>query len=261
VARIQLERTIQPASQSGRQRLRVAAGVDRRSRRENVADPCRILVVPQPATENQRKGGDPDLCDVGEMIEAWQTGDARQGDAQLGPVAFPRKKQLLERRSKYVFDDGQPSVGRDHEPFGTERPMRGIARSFVKDGNGRDELTDEAEGHVDVDRQPSLVGGIEQRGKPNAWRLVRCDGQSLIEFARTPDGTDPPVVRVSESSEAIESLTEGKFERRRSSQLASQAEGLDDSSRRILANSPLAEPIAKRHHRRRDARNMPARGV
>ena len=88
------------------------------------------------------------------------------------PVAFAREKQLLERGSEHVLDDHQSTVRRDDQTLGTQRAVRRIAGGLVQNRDGGNELTNQTERDVEVNRQPLFMRGVEQAptGECPAWR-------------------------------------------------------------------------------------------
>ena len=250
VAGVELKGAPKPSTQTRRQRLVAAAGRQRPGGRDDVADPRRILIVLERTPEDERQRHHPDLGHVGSLIEPREANRARQRDAQLVPVPLLRKAQLLEGRAERVLDDHEPGVRRDHQSLGTERAVGHIAGRLVQDGDGGDQLPNQAQGRVDVEAQLPFVRPGEEVRQADTCGHVGDHREGLLPVRQALDGAYPAVVGVTEAREAADPLAQRELERRHLGQLLTQAEQFPLLvTRGVHEVSTLPEAIAERNRR------------
>ena len=66
--------------------------------------------------------------------------------------------QLLERRAEHIFDDHRLPPGGDRYPFGAQGAVRRVPQLPVQRGHRPDNLSNQAEGGIDVGPEAPLLG-------------------------------------------------------------------------------------------------------
>ena len=63
----------------------------------------------------------------------------------------------------------------DDQALGRDQPVRDIARVFVQHRNGRHQLSNEAQGGVDIELQLLLLRDAQNVRQPRAFEMIRDD--------------------------------------------------------------------------------------
>ena len=122
----------------------------------------------------------------------------------------------------------------------------------MKERDRRDQLTDEAQRAVDVERQVVRVDLRQELGESNAVDMIRDDRQRGVGIVQPLDAPDSAEGRMTEPRQAADALTQGKFEGGHRRQLASKAQPLVCFTSRWVDNqTSLAEAVAKDDRGRR----------
>src|SRR4029079_15225846 len=108
-------------------------------------------------SQNERQRDHADLRDVGAPIELRRGDRHRQRNAKLLPVALRRVAELPQRRTEDMFDDYEIAVRCDDDALGGEGAMTDVGCIAVQFRHRAEELLDEIEGGLDVERQQVLL--------------------------------------------------------------------------------------------------------
>ena len=174
--RLERQRLRQPAAQPFGKRLEAAAEAEAAVGKRS--DLGRIFFVAERTAKEQRQRNHADGRDVRSPIEQRRVDGDWQHDVQLFPVPLRRILQLRQRSAEHVLDDRHLARGRDDDAIGGEGAVARVWRVLVQFRHRRDDLPDETERRVDVERQQVLLGNRQHPRQPHAVDVARDERQA-----------------------------------------------------------------------------------
>ena len=134
--------------------------------------------------------------------------------------------------------------------------MGGFTRVLVQQCHGGDELSNQAQRGIDVERQAVFFGVNQDVRQADARRRIADDRERGITGAETFDAAHAPVARVTELGEVAHPLAQREFERRNTRELAAQAQHFQCFvARRVHDVAPFSQSITKGDRRGCRGRN------
>ena len=262
MVRIELQGAGEPAAQAVRQRLEAAARRYGPHRRHQFVEAQRELVVAERTTEYKCQRHDAELQRIGPGIEPGARLTGRHGHAQFTPVALAREPQLLDRGAEHRLGNEEARLRRHDQPLGRQRPVRHVAHPLVKPRHAGDELPDEAEGRIDVERHTAGLRATEDRREAQAGHRIRDDGQHRVVADAPFHPTHAHERRVTEAGKTPGPFAQSELERRHGAERGAQPQHLDSRPPgRVSVPRALAEAVLEDDRRRIGKRMTTSRSV
>ena len=156
-----------------------------------------------------------------------------------------REPKLLEGRSQDVLDNNEARIRGDDESLGAEGAVGHVARVFVEQRHGRDELPDQRERGVDVQRQLALFGKVENLRQTHAGDALG-DERQRGAVLQAIDASDASVIRMTKIRQATDALAQCELERRNRRQVRAETQEFERVGAGGVRNvAPLTQWILK----------------
>jgi hypothetical protein len=146
-----------------------------------------------------------------------------------------------------VFDDDEAGVGSDDQAFGRDQPVRDVARVFMKHGNGRHQLANQAQRGVDIQLQLLLLRNPQNVRQPRAFKMIRDDRERRGGCHRAVHAADARVICVPEVRQAGGSLAKRELERGDGGQRRPQPQNLQElAGRAVSRDDAFTKTVGKK---------------
>jgi hypothetical protein len=179
------------------------------------------------------------------MVEPRHARRRGHRNPELLPQSLTTTLQLFDRRADDVFHNDETRVRRHDDAFGGDQPVRRVACIFVQQGDGGDQLANQAEGGVGIELNAALMCKAQDLGEPRPFDMVGDHGERSVALSAV-DAADARVVRVAEVQQARGALAQRELERRNRRQRRPQPQDLQQlTGRGVSGNQSFAEAVGK----------------
>ena len=160
-------------------------------------------------------------------------------------VLLVRVMQLIERGAEHVLDDDEPRLRRDDDALGTDRAVADVRHLLMQERERVNELPDQAERRVGLDRQQPRFRERQNLRQPHARHVVGDDGQCGAGLADPLDAAHAAVVLRLERRQPADAIAQGEFKGRDRGELLAKREQLERLVGHTDTQTPLAKSILK----------------